>query len=300
MLASFRSAIAALLLVFIPAVASNAGDPAVSGVNGKISSFGGIVKDENIRDGVGGVAGSLTLPILHSYGLQIDGAYADVGGDTFLSTGAHLFWRDPNIGLLGLYGGFARLNAIGGMDIARLGGEAQYFAGNVTLDSALGYRFGDAKEGTYGRARVQYYTTDNLMFSGGYVYEGMGFGFVGTEYQVYADRSMGVSLFAEANINDKDNYSVLGGVRVFLGESMSLINRHRRQDPDSYSGNDMQATQQAVKLNQSRPQISCPFSPAIKKCTRYEQCTGAGYTTGPGSNAPASCDCATTDVSWCA
>lgn len=307
-----------LIAAAAPAVSEG---PAVSSVNGKISGFGGGVGVEGDEGGLGGIAGSITLPLSYSFGLQIDGAYARIDDGNFGSTGAHVFWRDPDVGLFGVYGGFARLDQFGGQDLGRLGIEAQKFAGQTTLDGALGYRFGDnfVKDDVYGRARLQYYLTDDFMLSAGYSYEGRSFGNVGTEYQASTGDDMAMSLFAEGQASERDNYSVLAGLRIFFGDNMSLKDRHRRQDPDSYMGLDLTATQQAAATAKSQSGTSqpCPFTPAqnLSNCVRtglnldsfpmggfqlvsnvppspdrYSQCSKAGYNS-KGNPGPASCGC---------
>lgn len=303
---------AGILLISAVAPALPEG-PAVSGINGKITGFGGGVGAENDEGGIAGVAGSITLPLGYSFGLQLDGAYARIGDGNFGSTGAHVFWRDPDVGLLGLYGGVARLDRFGGQDLTRLGIEAQKFQGQMTFDGALGYRIGSnfVKDDAYGRARLQYYLTNDFMLSTGYTYEGRSFGTIGTEYQVSTGSAAGLSLFAEGQVSDHNNYSALAGLRVFLGDKMNLKDRHRKQDPDSYMGLDLTATQQGAGTAKNQHQ-ACPFTPSpiligcdtldlrslprdgIKVavlCTlsRATQCRNAGYTSAnPG---PPSCGC---------
>lgn len=84
--------------------------PAVDGLNAKISGFGGAAKGR----GFYGAAGSVLIPFGVRYGLQIDGLVesgdTSIQGDVVLAgTAAHLFWRDPSVGLLGLYGQIASL-----------------------------------------------------------------------------------------------------------------------------------------------------------------------------------------------
>lgn len=75
--------------------------PAVSSINTKLEVSG---FHPESGDMLGTIAGSLTFPIGHSFGLQIDGA-GSLGEDTSMyGIGAHLFWRDPSTGLIGLYG----------------------------------------------------------------------------------------------------------------------------------------------------------------------------------------------------
>jgi hypothetical protein len=75
--------------------------PAVAEFNGKFSAEGGVIDD----DGAGIALASITVPLAHSFGLQLDGAggYRQMGD--FFGGGAHLFYRDPAKLLLGGYGG---------------------------------------------------------------------------------------------------------------------------------------------------------------------------------------------------
>lgn len=294
--------------------------PAVSAPNGKITGFGGGVGMGDDKGGAGGFSGSLTVPLGYAYGMQIDAGYARIGDGNFGSTGAHLFWRDPGVGLLGVYAGYARLDRFGGQDLGRVGIEAQKFYGQFTLDSAVGFRFGSPgiNDDVYGRARVQYYLTDNLMLMSGYTYEGRSFGTIGMEYQLASQANMGVAVFGEGQLHDNSNYAAIGGFKIFLGGDMSLKDRHRRQDPDSYFGVDMQATQLGASRSKpasgAPPQQACPFTPSSNLCgcvgdispsillkggtklasacpvSRKLQCQNAGYS--PSSPGPTSCGCA--------
>ena len=73
--------------------------PAVDGVNGKLDAFGGGYN----RGAIGGMGGSVSLPIGQSFGTQIDGLAADLGGSAYGSVSDHLFWRNPAAGLIGLF-----------------------------------------------------------------------------------------------------------------------------------------------------------------------------------------------------
>lgn len=267
------------LMVLAGAAVTVAEGPAVSGINGKLSPFGGGIGTETSDDGVGGFAGSLTVPVSHAFGLQVDGAYARLSDDDFADAGVHLFWRDPDVGLVGLYAGYAWLDASGGQEVGRVGLELQRFIQRVTLDGAAGYRFGDAGDDIYGRAKLDYYPTDDLMLSAGYAYEGMGFATLGAEYQLGSRDSVGTAIYAEASLNDSSDYAVLGGLRIFLGEEMSLIGRHRRQDPASYLSHDLKATAQAVSRYQSRrPAGPPPICPALTCLAANDPCAcPSGY-----------------------
>jgi len=142
---------------------------------------------------------------------RYNGAWARVGEADFANTGAHLFWRDPSRGLLGLYGGYAHLTDEGGVDVGRAGVEAQYFAGSLTFDAAAGVRFGDNYTEGYVRCRIDYYLTDDFKLSAGYGYEGESFGVAGAEFQINPGSEVGASFFADARIHDEDTYTALVG-----------------------------------------------------------------------------------------
>jgi len=308
------SAMIAVGVLAASAVTSMSEGPAVSDANAKLSLFGGAVSD-NQSDSLGGLAGSFTMPLAHTLGLQLDAGYARVGDGNFGSGGAHLFWRDPTIGLFGIYAGYAQLDLSGtNVGFGRTGLEAQYFTRSLTLDLAGGVKFGDIDQG-YGRARLQFYPTDNLMLRGGWLYEGANFGTLGIEYQFASSKDTGVALFADTNLGNNDSYSVVAGVRVMFGQDMTLKDRHRRQDPESYTTFDMQAGQKAATKGGGGG--NCPFQPSSNLCGfasvapkylpkigyvppnavsqvqcggRLCQCIQAYYT--PSEPGPAACGCA--------
>jgi hypothetical protein len=79
-------------------------EPAVDDLNGKVGGFGGAFNDKTLYGG----QGSFVLPLACQYGLQVDGSGGSFNNNTIYSVGGHLFWRNPNLGLVGLYGSYAR------------------------------------------------------------------------------------------------------------------------------------------------------------------------------------------------
>ena len=73
--------------------------PAVSDVNGKFAIGGG----QALGEGTYFVDASISLPVMHEMGLQVDGLVGTLDGDGVAGAAAHLFWRDPSQGLVGLY-----------------------------------------------------------------------------------------------------------------------------------------------------------------------------------------------------
>jgi hypothetical protein len=222
-----------------------AGGPAVSDVNLKLGTFGGSLNPGAGQESVYGVTANLTLPVARDLGLQLDGALEATQGATFYDAGAHLFWRDPGTGLFGLYAGAAHHDGYPGEQLSRIGIEAQHFMDRMTFEGALGYENGDLRNGLYGHAKLDLYLKPDLMISGGATYEGTGYASAGVEWQLANTDRSGVSLFANGDYHANDTYQVLGGMRITFGKSMSLIDRHRRQDPASYLNVDLLATEQA-------------------------------------------------------
>lgn len=213
--------------------------PAVSGVNGKISAEGGLFDAE----GFGALSGSVSLPIGHRFGLQLDGSVGTFDEEFFGSAGGHLFWRDPNYGLLGIYGSFTALDGVDG-EVSRIGVEAEYYWNQVTLKGVIGAEFLDVdapvnydETNLFAFSDIAYYATDDLELSVGHRYTGEKHALaLGVEYQLNQPIfASGVSLFAEGRIGEDEYRGAWAGVRMYLGDEKSLIRRHREDDPTDWA-----------------------------------------------------------------
>jgi hypothetical protein len=148
--------------------------PAVDGLNAKVAAFGGVADGNGFYGGAGSVSVLLGL----RFGLQIDGIVAgadlDVGGDaTLAGTAAHLFWRDPSIGLLGLYGQYVHADVLGGVDVFASAVEGALYLGRFTLEGVVGAEGGDGGSFDidtrfFDMAQIAYYPTDNLKLAVGH------------------------------------------------------------------------------------------------------------------------------------
>ncbi|MEP0519976.1 MAG: hypothetical protein ABJO09_01390 [Hyphomicrobiales bacterium] len=212
--------------------------PAVSGINGKLSLEGGALDS----DGFGAISGSLSLPIGHRYGVQLD-AMAGILDDDFIgSVGGHLFWRDPSYALLGIYGSFSHADNVDG-HVSRIGVEGEYYWNQFTLKSVVGAEFVDIDVASYDETNLfaftdlSYYAMDNLELSVGHRYTGEKNALaLGIEYQLDQQVfSSGIALFAEGRIGEDDYKGAWAGVRMYLGDDKSLIRRHREDDPTDWS-----------------------------------------------------------------
>ncbi|MFN3225225.1 MAG: hypothetical protein ACE360_03105 [Hyphomicrobiales bacterium] len=206
------------------------GLPAVSDINAKFAIGGGAIEDT----GSGFVEGAISFPITHSTGFQIDGlaGFGDDGG--YVGGGAHLFWRDPAIGLVGLYGSVTSVD-LDTNDYTHLAGglEAAAYFGQFSLEAIVGMEGGDdVEEGFFSIANLAYYPTEDLRLYAGVRYIQEDFiGAAGAEYQFSLDSfNQPLALFAEGRLGD-DEAEVWAGLRVYLGRPNSLINRHRQDDP---------------------------------------------------------------------
>jgi hypothetical protein len=252
--------------------------PAVDGINAKLSGFGGwvdsgkrdvfvtpggqsfVLPTPNRSQGLFGANGSVSFPLGQQFGLQIDGQAGSARGAFFGGGGAHLFWRDPAAGLLGLYGTASRNNAFGGFNRYRIGGEAEGYFGRFTLTGTAGWeqtqsgtRFvgtvpgfqifdiGGRTSRFYDMVDLAYYPTDNWKLSVGHRYTGGShMAALGTEYLWSLGGGTAVSAFAEARIGDRNNRAVFGGLTFYFGQKdKTLIRRHREDDPPNRLVDDM-------------------------------------------------------------
>lgn len=107
--------------------------PAVDGINGKIDGYGGGANGSN---GLYGTNGSLSVPLAQQWGLQLDGNVGSDNGIGEYGGGAHLFWRNPSIGLLGAYADYAHWNGTDVID--NLTGVNSHISANIGHFAAEG------------------------------------------------------------------------------------------------------------------------------------------------------------------
>ena len=214
--------------------------PAVSGVNGKISGFGGWEDHDLGPDGgLVGIDGSISFPLGQMFGFQVDGLASSLDGNFIGGAAGHLFWRDPSVGLLGLYGSWVTRDD-SGVDTWRIGVEGAYYSGPISIEAVVGYDDADVPaiiliddENLFAQADLAYYATPDLRFSVGYRrLNDIDMAAVGAEWQLPNDFIGGTSLFAEGRVGEDDYASVWAGLRVYLAaENKTLIRRHREDDP---------------------------------------------------------------------
>jgi hypothetical protein len=232
--------------------------PAVSGINGSIEAAGGYAHGHSPlgNGGYGHIGGTLSIPLAHEFGAQVDALAATVDGISVLGAGGHAFWRNPATGLVGLYGealtadvGSDRLNK------GRLGAEAEYYMDRLTLSGVAGYEFGNlhTRKGAFVETLAGYYATDDLKLSVGY-----GYGFAGNAGVARVDWQLppttglaNVTVFAEGRIGEGGYRSIIAGVKVPLGAApKSLKDRQRQDDPPAWINSQPQAIASAKAQGQ--------------------------------------------------
>ena len=208
--------------------------PAVDGTNGSLSLEVG-------ADGVDvvGGTGSVTFPLGQQFGLQFDGSAAsfdnDIVGAIPVFRGAtHLFWRDPSIGMLGLFGDYFHVDLGRGFNFFAGGVEGALYLDQFTVDGLIGLDGGDIIDsGFLSRVRLVHYPKENLAIHIGHAY-GLDEHrlLYGGEWSFASHGGAASSIFAEGELDEGGDTSVLAGLRFYFGQrEKTLIRRHREDDP---------------------------------------------------------------------
>lgn len=209
--------------------------PAVSSPNGKWEFYPGMMSPGGMAFRA---AGSLTVPLGQRFGAQADVMATTVGGDMIFGAAGHLFTRDPSQYLLGV------TPAVVISEDARmgvLGLEAELYADRVSVEAWGGLAAVDYvnpadpdEVGFFGMVDFAYYPLDDLRLAiGARTVLGDTSLHLGGEY-LLSDMGMPVSLAGDALFHTTGEYSVMFGVKGYLGptgEQKSLIDRHRQDDP---------------------------------------------------------------------
>lgn len=180
--------------------------------------------------------GSIAIPVFHQFGFQADGLYSKISNLSFYSGAGHFFWRDPQIGLLGITGGY--LDRLG-VDTYQVGVEGEYYWRRFTFGAfggvgSISYKFPTPFINTnpiqpVGRISAGVYPIDNLLLSASYATE-FHDNLVQGELE-YQTPIRGLALTAEAAYGSHGYDHLLFGIRYYFGRDKSLIDRHRHDDP---------------------------------------------------------------------
>jgi hypothetical protein len=217
----------AAIVVAEPAAAR---DPAVSVTNLKVTGAGGSSNGDGAWMGVAG----LTAPLSPTWGVQGETGAFGVDGDTTTGFAGHVFKRDPDSYLAGLFVAYASEDEFS-LEATRIGAEAEFYMGQMTLLLKGGYQFSDLIDDTvFGEAELNWYASDNFRLSGGAsLDDAAALGHAGAEWLIGSTSLPGLALRADGYVGDNDYDSLTAGITYYFGSDASLKDRHRRQDPDS-------------------------------------------------------------------
>ncbi|HZQ01464.1 MAG TPA: hypothetical protein VFB13_18105 [Reyranella sp.] len=210
--------------------------PAVSALNGKVSVESGVAGEAGRSSAVGLASGSITAPLGHAFGLQLDAnGFTDDAGFTGGGT-LHTFWRDS---ALGLAGPFAALEGGPEGRLGWYGGEAELYAGLFTLGGEAGYRDSAAAaiaepSGGFWGSHLTLYPVPDLALTAGVDSQLGEVAAIGAiEVQPTLLGRHNIAFFANATAGDASSYSATVGIRLYFGADKTLIRRHREDDPST-------------------------------------------------------------------
>jgi hypothetical protein len=246
------------------AAAPLAWEPAVDAINEKMEALGGSIGGKTVY----GATGSLTVPLLSQYGVQLDGGAGSLDGDSFGQVAGHLFWRNPSQALLGVYASYTGWDRFGGVNVGQVAGEFEFYYGRFTLQGIAGVEFGNTVSSSqtnlvtiapvggipgsttlatnaqgfgigtrfFDQVNLKYYLNDYLDGYVGHRYlGGKNAAAFGGEYAFPVARGVLGSAFVEARVGESDFHGVWGGIKLYFGpDDKSLIARHRKEDPNNW------------------------------------------------------------------
>ena len=267
--------------------------PAVDGLNGELWVYGGagmgnaisttpitglsIAREQSGSNfqGISGVTGVITAPIGHDFGLQID-----LGTGTFErgvqgNAAGHFFWRNPDQGLVGIYGSGQYWARKGGKTGWNIGPELEKYFDQFTVGGTLGVQGFDFYNVTwdptipikdqrtpcnhqpirfFDNVSVKYYPTDDVMVKVGHSYvKGDNAITAGAEYipEQFRGNATATALFVDGAYGWDKGSMIMGGAKIYFGNSdKSLKRRHREDDPNA-----------------------SPFDPSIVPSPSIDRCT---------------------------
>ena len=234
--------IAAAVLFGFGTNAAAAKDPAVAQTNIKVTGLRGTTDEADTWS----ANAILTAPLGHSWGLQVEGGVSDIDGNTTWGAAAHVFTRDPESYLVGLFAAYAREDQFD-IDATRVGAEAELYVNQISLLLAAGYQFGDGNvdETAFGDIEVRWYITDDFAVSGGGSFdETNSVGRAGVEWRPGFSALPGLAFRIDGAFGEDDFHSILGGVTYYFGADASLKDQHRKYDPNSALTGMFQSVQQ--------------------------------------------------------
>lgn len=205
--------------------------PAVDGINAKVSAVTGVIGGYANHMFIASVATG--IPYFSQFGAQVDLGIGNYRQDyNSAAAGLHLFWRDPSIGMLGIYGDWGYVNP---EHLGRLGTEMSWYNGAWSVDVFAGVQLGQHVLTEFvDEVDLSYYFTDNFRASIGHRLISRGHvGNIGFEFMPALGGMKGWSVYGEAEAGEDEYYGAWVGVRYAFGSSSAstLIERDRYADP---------------------------------------------------------------------
>lgn len=252
---------------------SSGAKPAVDGMNGKLQIDGGVAQDNAVNisgipglspsqqsvynwKGIGGAIGTITVPIGHSFGAQLDMGAGALGSRALGEAAGHFFWRDPDKGLVGVYGSGMLLGSTVGRGVWTAAGEFETYLGRFTGRAILGMQgassYTGGVSGTYlwqsggksvfnvadyfhDQVQATFYPIDDLALSVGHIYSFNRNAVTGeVEYLLpqFRGGNIAPSAFISGAYGWNNSSNIMAGIRVYFGNhDKSLIRRQREDDP---------------------------------------------------------------------
>ncbi|MBP0485170.1 hypothetical protein [Sagittula salina] len=227
------------------ALAQEQGLPAVRNLNGKLT-FGYLASNGNDAPEGGYVSGAMSVPLGARVGAQLDFSADNATGDNgrvdgSKGVGLHLFTRDPNRYLLGIYAHRVNVDTnLGTAHNDRLGVEAELYSGNFTFAMFAGKDkvSGAGQTKTFGSATVDldYYISDNTMLtaSAERAYDKTS-GSIGVQH-LYGMGSVPMAVSATIGGFEGEMTASLGATVFFGNDGLSLKDINRTNDPRIRTG----------------------------------------------------------------
>lgn len=245
--------------------------PSVDGLNGKLDVFGGAGQSHALSinsigalspyptaassnwNGIGGAVGTVTVPLGRQFGAQIDLGSGAFGNRANGSGAGHLFWRDPDYGLVGVYGSGIYSARYGARTQWNAAGEFERYIGPITGKALLGAQ-GFGFNSTYNlspylglpwtpsqpdrffdNVSLTYYPIDDLALTVGHICTKNTNGVHG-EIEYIAPQFRGSEIapagYIKATYGWNNSSNVMAGLRIYFGNhDKTLIRRHREDDP---------------------------------------------------------------------
>jgi hypothetical protein len=259
---------------------------AVDGFNGKVEGFGGSLGNHTLY----GSRGALSIPLAGLWGLQIDGAAGRWYDANFGDIGSHLFWRNPSQGLVGIYGKVMHWNGYGGINVAHLAAEGEYYWQRWTVQGIAGVEFGssastsastssvgiagtpyffpntlsttvfDVKTRFFDEINLKYYFNDDVSGYVGHRYlGGRNMLALGAEAALPLGGGVMASAFVEGRIGEDNSEGIWAGLKFYFGQKdKPLIARHRQDDPNIWAIDSLLTIASALRNGTTTTSTFCP------------------------------------------